>query len=131
MSRYRIITLVDITRTNPDRSETDQFVLAQQANFNSLIQAIGLRANPEWVKDPVMKTGSLPHPLDGKANHWIWEFDVEREDVFLAGDDPVKLFLEDIHGVPVIGNLKNSVDIDPCIFCATGKNQNIWPEMIS
>lgn len=131
MSRYRIITLVDITRTNPDRSETDQFVLAQQANFNSLIQAIGLRANPEWVRDPVMKTGSLPYPLDGKANHWIWDFDVEREDVFLTETDPVGLFLDDIHGVPIIGNLNNSVDLDPCIFRSRGRDQNIWAELIS
>ena len=131
MSRYRIITLVDITRTNPDRSETDQFVLAQQANFNSLIQAIGLRANPDWVRDPVMRDGSLPHPLEGKANHWIWEFDVEREDVFLADNDPVRLFLDDIDGVPVIGELDNSVDFDPCVFCSKGDRQNIWVEMIS
>ena len=131
MSRYRIITLVDITRTNPVRSETDRVVLAQQANFNSLVQAIGLRANPEWIRDPVMKTGSLPAPITGKANHWVWEFDVEREDVFLNTDGPVGLFLEYIDGVPIIGDLNNTCDFSPCAFCSKGKNQNIWVELIS
>ena len=52
MPRYKIITLVDITRTNPDRSERDQLKVSQQANFNSLIQAIGLRSNVDWERDP-------------------------------------------------------------------------------
>ena len=69
MPRYQITTLVDITRTDPTRSETDKLKLAQQANFNSLLQAIGLRSNVAWVKDPVMKTGRLPDPLDGAAAH--------------------------------------------------------------
>jgi hypothetical protein len=53
MPRYQIVTLVDITRTNPTRSETDQHLLAQQANFNTLLQSIGLRSNVEWAVDPV------------------------------------------------------------------------------
>ncbi len=33
MARYTIITLVDITRTQPTRSETDKIKLGQQSNF--------------------------------------------------------------------------------------------------
>jgi hypothetical protein len=44
MARYKITTLVDITRTNPSRAETDVLKIAQQANFNSLIQAEDLCA---------------------------------------------------------------------------------------
>jgi len=83
MPRYQIITLVDITRSRADRSETDKIKMGQQSNFNALIQTIGIRSNLSWTSDPKKHTGSLPHPLEGKANHWIWEFDVEREDVFL------------------------------------------------
>ena len=130
MPRYQIITLVDITRTNPARSETDKLKLAQQANFNSLLQAIGLRSNVSWVKDPVMKTGRLPDPLDGAATHWQWTFDAERDEVFLKDSDPVGLLKDDLNGIPIIGNLTNSVELDPACFFSTGDKINIWVEEI-
>jgi hypothetical protein len=126
MARYQIVTLVDITRTNPTRSETDQHLLAQQANFNTLLQSIGLRSNVEWAVDPVESSGSLPHPLEGRANYWTWTFEVERDQVFTKDGDPVGLLLDDLHGVPVIGQLNNSVDIDPAAFQTQGPNTNIW-----
>jgi hypothetical protein len=126
MPRYQIVTLVDITRTNPSRSETDQHLLAQQANFNTLLQSIGLRSNVEWTIDPVECEGSLPYPLEGKANHWVWTFEVERDEVFTKDGDPVGLLLEDLHGVPIISQLNNSIDIDPAVFQTQGPNTNIW-----
>jgi hypothetical protein len=126
MPRYRIITLVDITRTNPKRSETDVLKLSQQANFNSLLQAIGLRANSVWIKDPVTKNGRLPEPADGKAVYWEWHFDVERDDVFLKDNNTTGLLEDDLNGVPIIGGLNNSVDISPACFFSTGERQNIW-----
>lgn len=126
MPRYKIVTLVDITRSNPVRNETDKVKLGQQANFNSLIQAIGLRSNVTWEVDPRRHSGSLPLPLVGKANHWSWEFDVEREDVFLKDDDAVGLLIEDLHNVPIIDQLNNTVDLNPAAFQTKGKNVNIW-----
>ena len=126
MPRYQIVTLVDITRTNPTRSETDQHLLAQQANFNTLLQSIGLRSNVEWTVDPTEHRGILPHPLEGRANYWTWTFEVEREEVFTKDEDPVGLLLDDLHGVPIISQLNNSVDIDPPVFQTQGSNSNIW-----
>ncbi len=130
MPRYQITTLVDITRTDPPRSETDKLKLAQQANFNSLLQAIGLRSNVSWVKDPVMKTGRLPDPLDGAATHWQWTFDAERDDVFLKDGDSVGLLKNDLNGIPIIGNLTNTVELDPACFFSYGDKINIWVEEI-
>jgi hypothetical protein len=126
MPRYQLITLVDITRTNPTRSETDQHKLKQQANFDTLLQSIGLRSNVNWDTDPKESSGALPHPFNGKANYWTWVFEIEREDTFLKNNNPVGLLLEDLHGVPVIGQLNNSVDIDPAVFQTQGPNTNIW-----
>jgi len=130
MARYRITTLVDITRSNPPRTETDKIKIGQQSNFNSLIQAIGLRANISWVKDPVVNNGTLPDPWKGKATYWIWEFDTERVDEFLKGNNPVGLLLDDLHGVPVIENLTNTADIDPPAFQSKGDKSNIFVEII-
>lgn len=126
MARYKLITLIDITKSNASRSETDKIKIGQQANFNSLIQAIGLRSNLEWDFDPAMETGRLPEPITGKANHWVWEFYTERDKVFNKDDDPVGLLLDDLNGVPVVADLTNNVDIDPACFITRGDRTNIW-----
>ena len=126
MQTFQIISLVDITRSRPDRSCTDQLKLGQQANFNSLLQAIGIRSNIEWQDDPKMHTGRLPDPFDGAASHWIWTFTVERDFVFDKQGDPVGLLLDDIHGVPVVDGLNNTVLLAPLAFQTRGKGMNIW-----
>lgn len=131
MKRYKLITLVDITRANPSRSETDSLRVKQQANFNSLIQAINLRSNIDYISDPELKKGRLPAPLSGKANHWIAEFEVEREDVFSDGVDPVGLLVEDVNGVPIVPELNSSVELDPPVFITKGNKANIWFSIIS
>jgi hypothetical protein len=78
-----------------------------------------------------MHTGALPSDIDGKANHWIWTFDVERDDVFLEGDNPVALLVNDLNGVPIIDNLDNSITISPAAFQTNGKNQNTWLTIMS
>jgi hypothetical protein len=126
MARYQVITLVDITRTNASRYETNKTKLGQQANFNALMQAIGLRSNFSFISDPQQHDGTLPRDLDGRATHWVWNFDTERDSVFLKGNDPVGLLIDDINGVPITGQLNNSVDIDPEAFISKGDRANIW-----
>ena len=130
MQRYRITTLVDITRSQASRIETDKIKIGQQSNFNTFIQSIGLRANIEWNQDPVKHAGQLPDPLEGKATHWIWEVDVESQDVFLKDGDPVGHLRDDLHGVPVVNNLENSVDLYPAAIQLKGHSQNTWVEII-
>jgi hypothetical protein len=130
MARYKIITLIDITRSKPARDDTDKIKLGQQANFNSLLQAIGLRSNVEWQRDPKKNTGTLPDRIGGKATHWIWEFDCEREEVFLKDGNPVGLLVNDLHGVPIVDLLENSADINPAAFQTQGNDINTWVTII-
>ena len=130
MQRYKIITLIDITRTNPSRTERDITVLGQQANFNTFVQGIGMRANIEWDKDPVMNTGTLPKPFNGKANHWEWEFTTERDQVFEHDGDPVLLLINDLHGVPIVPDLKNSADLYPAAVQTQGDSINTYISII-
>ena len=126
MKKYKIITLVDITRSGATRSEVDKIKIGQQSNFNSLIQAIGMRSNIDWTADPKPVDGRLPHNLGGKARHWVWIFHCERDEVFLKDDDPVGSLKDDLHGVPVIDRLNNTVDIDPACFLTRGDKTNTW-----
>jgi hypothetical protein len=130
MQRFKIITLVDITRSLSSRSETDPIKIGQQANFNSLIQTIGIRSNMEWIEDPVMYAGRLPDGIEGKANHWIWDFTVERDLVFKNEESEMGLLVEDLHNVPIIPNLKNSAELSPPAFQTKGKHQNTWITII-
>ncbi len=126
MERYKIISLVDITRNGSSRSETDPIKIGQQANFNALIQTIGLRANIDWSLDPQQFNGRLPEPLDGAATYWIWEFVTERDQVFQKNSDPVGLLVDDLDGVPVVDRLNNTVDLTPAVFRSKIDNTNIW-----
>lgn len=126
MERYKIISLVDITRSGASRYDTDKIKISQQSNFNSLVQAIGIRANIEWDQDPKRLNGRFPDPIEGAGTYWTWEFVTERNQVFLKDEDPVYLLKEDIHGVPVINGLNNTVDITPSVFQIKGDRQNIW-----
>lgn len=118
MQYFKIITLVDITRSEINN--------CQLANFNTLIQSIGLRANPLWSIDPKKHTGALPISGRGKCAHWVWEFETEQDDLFLEDRDPTKLLEKDLNGVPVIGNLENTVDLDPCAFITLDNRPNTW-----
>jgi hypothetical protein len=130
MPRYRITTLVDITRTNAVKTDPDQLKILQQHNFNSLRQAIELRSNVSWARDPERSEGRLPKGLEGKAVHWYWEFEVEREDLFLAGGDPVALLKDDLHGVPIITGLSETADIRPSALQTKGDGANTIVEII-
>jgi hypothetical protein len=130
MPRYRITTLVDITRTDPDKADPDLFRHHQQANFNSLRQTIELRSNVEWQRDPEKRDGRLPPPFEGRASHWIWEFENEREDLFLKDGDQTLLLKQDLQGVPVITGLEETAEIVPAAIQTLGKNINTWVEII-
>jgi hypothetical protein len=130
MPRYRITTLIDITRTDAKKSDNDQYRLAQQDNFNSLRQSIELRSIVSWHRDPVKQHGRLPDPLDGKAAYWIWEFETERDDLFLRGNDPVALLKEDLHGVPIIDGLDETVGFEIPAMQTQGQMINTWVVLI-
>jgi len=130
MPRYRITTLVDITRTDAKKSDLDPVRIRQQQNFNSLRQTIELRSNVSWHQDPKKYTGALPHPFKGKANHWIWDFETEREDLFLRDEDPVALLKEDINNVPIITGLEETADITPSALITLGESFNTVVEII-
>jgi len=124
MPRYRITTLVDITRTNVFKEEVDEHQTKQQANFDSLRQAIELRSNVYWNQDPLALEGTLPEPFNGRAAYWVWEFETEREDLFLKDGDPVALLKDDLHGVPIIAGLDETVDLYPPAFKTRGDDWN-------
>jgi len=125
MQTFEIITLVDITRTDNLRPQSDYQKL-QQSNLNALIQTIGLRSNIDWIVDPVKHTGTVPVANRGKAAHWIWEFNTEQNGFFLDEDGEAGLLIKDLQGVPIIEGLDDTVDFSPPAFITIGEASNTW-----
>jgi len=119
MARYTIKTTVDITRSNPDREDTDQIRQGQQSNFNTLLQGIGMRSNVDWNRDPI-------RVLEDDVAYWYWTFEVERADTFLDGDDPTGLLKQDLHGIPVLRNLTETANLTTPAFITKNGESNIW-----
>jgi len=111
--KYKILTQVDITRSRPLRDDPDVVKQGQQANFNSLRQAIELRAIIIDDRDPYVDN-----------NWWVYEFNTDREDQFLKNNDPVGLLVDDIDGVPYVSGLNTSAEKDPAVFKTTGSKIN-------
>jgi hypothetical protein len=131
MERYKIVSLVDITKSGSTRSDTDPVKIGQQSNFNTLVQTIGLRANIDWSFNPKRFDGRFPEPIEGAGTFWIWEFGTERDQVFQKNSDPVGLLIDDLDLVPVAKNLTESIDLDPAVFKTQGKDANIWISIIN
>lgn len=111
--KYKILTQIDITRSRPLRDDPDMVKQGQQANFNSLRQAIELRAIIVDDRDPFVEDG-----------WWVYEFNTDREDQFLKNNDPVGHLVDDIDGIPFISGLNTTVDIAPAVFKTKGTKIN-------
>lgn len=118
--QYRIYTLVDITNTGQYRNEPGrEMARHQQQNFDTVTQTIGMRANISSGKPPRVKIAKPnDHGMDGRelTNIWIYEWDVEREDLFLDDGDDVARLKQDFKLVPYISGLTETVKYDPAIF---------------
>jgi len=113
-------TLFDITQTgvisrrNTNNSEPSWILSRnQQCNFDTIVQAISLRSQPENITTPVKKLLSLAgkHNFGSifnkqKVNYWSFVFEISHATVF---DD----------GVNELGLLYNDCDKIPMIKCGT------------
>lgn len=118
--RYKIYTLVDITKTGQYRNEDGrELARHQQQNFDTLQQTIGMRANLSYLSPPRVKIDRPNnYGLDGDdlANIWIFEWEVDREDLFSHNGDELYRLREDFELVPYISGLTETVKYDPAIF---------------
>jgi len=115
--KYIITTQIDITKANPLRDDPDMTKQGQQANFNSLRQAIELRAIIVDNDDPEM------FEEDG-ARWWRYQFNTDRDDVFLKGNDPVGLLVDDLDNIPIVSGLNSNTEFELPTFKTKGKNSN-------
>ena len=93
----------------------------QLQNHNALLQTVALRGNP--LRMSVSKLGNQDMQqynfgLDFGGNQNVWQFTFETEQAGLFDNKAGVLggLIQDVHQVPIITDLIESVTIDPAVF---------------
>lgn len=129
--RIRCITLYDVTKTGVssrrkllDHLPSDERLRKQQSNFETLLQIIGLRCQPEDITTPAIieidKTlwGS-EYSILKKIAAWQFEFTVDNDAIYHQDNDQLFHLRNDCVGVPMIvhldeaAQLPNTIDLSP------------------
>lgn len=123
MQTIEIKTLVDITNTKVIRqNQGTQQQLDQQRNFITLLQCIELRSVVHYelapeIEEVDIKELGFGSKYKGKHRVWTFKFSPDRDRAYMDenGQDPQTL-IEDLHEVPVLKNLTETVNIVKPIF---------------
>jgi hypothetical protein len=113
--RFIIHTLVDITETGARRGE-DPKQFRQQQNFLTVMQTIGLRVNPTYVKAPevvkeVPSKLGLGTSYKTKQSVWKYVFDMEYE-----GALDIETLVNDFDLIPIITQLDETAKFENAHF---------------
>lgn len=127
-------TLVDITNTGViHASPTNEFERNQQRNWETVLQAIGLRAQPlhiqgpEWIQAEVDRF-DFGEFYQGQHKIWVWTFSIEHSNVYEKDGNPVALLEQDFDKVPVTTYLSETARFMLPIFYTQGAIRNIYFE---
>jgi len=118
---FELYTLVDITESKARRGE-DPLKFSQQQNFLTMLNTIGLRANPTIIKTPTVvdnfpKFGSL---YKDAKHAWRFVFDIEY------GAHSLDMLKDDFMLVPFVAGLKEDCVFDVAAFeTKNNKTKNI------
>ena len=144
---YRICcyTLFDITRTGvlnrakPLDQSVDDWLKRRntQCNFDTILQVISLRSQPEVIKMPercqlnaeeLDKFGFLYNTEDD-CNYWKFEFEIQHASVFENGIKPLGALYRDCEGVPMI-NTDGQHPLCPKFLDVSVELQNVYFEVV-
>lgn len=129
---FTVYSLVDITNTGVTRlTASNEHERNQQRNWETVLQVVGLRAQPIHIEGPVqtelevsyLNFGDL---YEGRHQVWVSCFGVEHSDVYLVGNNPVAGLEKDFEQVPVITGLNETARFLLPIFYTHGTIKNIY-----
>lgn len=142
--RIKCQTLFNITQTGvlnrsrPQESLGDDWLHMRntQCNFDTILQVISLRSQPEVVKLPYVTEGDVNkfglvyqssklkvHPI------WVFEFEVQHSSVFENGKESLGLLYADCQDVPMLV-LSDQTCLMSNFLDASAKLKNIHFEVL-
>jgi hypothetical protein len=126
---YKLYTLVDITHTGQHRNESGKEQNRwREQNFNTILQTIGIRANITYRDNPeIFEVGgrAVGFDTDDIIRVWRFDFNTERDDLFLVDEDPVGYLKQDFHLVPYINGLDELMEQQYAVFNTVNPGANI------
>lgn len=133
MQFYTCVTLVDITATGIIRNNPNhELERNQQRNWETVLQCIGLKAQPQVIEGPMSRELDIDHSnifgemfYGTKQKVWLFSFGTESQDVFLLNDDPVGQLDKIFEQVPIICGLTETAKFILPIFYPYGAIKNI------
>ena len=122
---FRLQTLIDITETGTRRQSQDKFAYKQEANFQTVLQTIGMRVNLEYENSPsfeqlMLKKNTFSDKYIGKQMLWTFDFIVNYE-----GALTLEMLKNDFDLIPIITGLTETAQPDKALFRTAGKDKNI------
>lgn len=128
MEKIQIKTMIDITNSGIFRySQDKQIEYNQHKNWTTLLQAIGLRCLISYEENPIctiedMRAQGFGMKYKGEHAVWTFIFYPDITNAYATNSDPVGLLVEDLHQVPIIKNLKETINMNNAVF-DTGTRQ--------
>lgn len=122
MENIEIKTLIDITNTKvsrPGQGTAEQY--DQFRNFTTLMQCIGLRCIVTYDDNPTVeevdvKGMGFGSAYKGKHKVWTFKFKPDRVLAYEDNENPVGLLVHDMHEVPIIKTLTETINIEKAVF---------------
>ena len=118
--KLKLYTLVDITQSG-ERKGPNKLAVGQQTNWDTLIQVIGLRANPEPIniteEESSIKDLEFGSNFKGKQKYWVFDFDMPE------GSTSIDALKDDFELVPFISGLTETFDCEPNVFITKDRNK--------
>jgi hypothetical protein len=125
MQVIEIQTLIDITDSGMIRpSQGNQVEQGQFRNFTTLKQCLELRSNIIYETSASVETRDVKEmgfgsKYKGKHTIWTFRFTPERSGAYEKNGHEVGCLYEDLHEVPIIKKLKETINIDKAVFDVT------------
>lgn len=122
MQVIEIQTLIDISETKAVRPGQGSVVeQGQYKNFITLKQCLELRSNIMYETNASVETKDVKdlnfgNKFKGKHKVWTFRFTPERTGAYNDNGDDVGCLYSDLHEVPVIKNLTETINIEKAVF---------------
>ena len=125
----KVYSLIDISETKKRRNNSkDPIAIGQQANWMTFVQTMMLRTNifceaPVAIDYSAAELKKLGFGTDYTGKHKVWQVNCKTEEYQYF--PPTELLEEDFNLVPVIGELKETIQLNNNVFRTTPKARNI------
>ena len=122
METIEIKTLIDINNSGIKRTEAGkEKEYNQYKNWITFLQCVSLRSIIDYDNAPTVESVDIKGMNFGskyKGTHSVWTFRfvTDRKDVYLKDDNKIGLLVNDLHQVPIMEKLDETINIPKPVF---------------